>query len=219
MYIYIGLYAYLIIKSFTRRKNVFTDILVILIFILGFGYCVGVDWIAYQYYYDILLAKINFLDIFNLNDRIEKGYLILNYFGRILKLNYESFMGILLSVNLYYFLKFIKSKTTNVSLSIVFMLSTFLFGLIAEPGIRQFSVLVLGIYATDYLSDKKKIKYILMIILGIFIHNSILILPIVHFFYYKCIRKINLSLMKVIFFFLIIFVLIRNISQTETSSR
>ena len=217
MYIYTLLYVYLIAKVYGKRKKMIIDIFIILVLTLGFSYCMGVDWIMYQYYYDIVLDKITFLEIFDLRTRIEKLFLILNYLGKRIGMNYEIFKVILEGIFLIKFLKFLQKKTDNIAIAVIFLLSAFLFGSLVEPGIRQFIASVLGIYSVDYFEKRNFFKSFLLIFLGGFLHKSLYIFLIIIIFYQIIIKQIDLTLKKVIIILIILFFIINNMNDIVLS--
>lgn len=213
MYIYILIYVYLIIKSYSKRRREYFDIYLILVIILGFGYCIGVDWQMYQYYYDIFLSQNSIFNIFNLKLRIESGYLFISHLARILGLNYEVFIGSLQAILMYKLLKFIHQKTTNIAIATIFMLSNFLLGVMIEPVIRQFIALLFGVYGSEYLSKKQILKGILFFLLGSFFHKSICIFLIANILYYILFKKINLTFKVVVLIGIVLNFLILNIDS------
>lgn len=168
------------ITGFKKGKNflIFT-----IIFILAFNYQMGTDWIPYQYFYENIVPKISFFDIFfNKNISYEKGYILLNFIFYNMGFNYEIFMGTLLSVCIYILLKVIYKKSDNYYLSFTIFIMSYLLVNTLEPVIRQLIAIVIVTYAFGYIEKRKFFNYLIFIILAFFFHKSAIIGIFMYFF-------------------------------------
>ena len=96
-----------------KKINIF--ILGFIVFILSFNYQMGIDWTNYQRLYDIRIIPYNFKDVFFNNPfHQEKGYILLNLIGKKIGINYEIFIGILLSFCIICILKIGEKRANNI---------------------------------------------------------------------------------------------------------
>lgn len=182
-----------------KYKKINMFILGCIVFILAFNYQMGIDWTNYQRIYDIRIIPFNFKDILLNNPfREEKGYILLNLLGRKLGLNYEIFMGILLSFCIISILKVGEKRAGNIYFFIFIIISKYVLVASLEPTIRQFLAISIITLGYKYIEEKKLIKYLLCVVLAIQFHSSAILGIGVYF-----LDKIKLTLKKVIF--LIIF--------------
>lgn len=176
-----------------KKINVF--ILGAIVFILAFNYQMGIDWTNYQRIYDIRIIPYNFKDLlFDNPFREERGYILLNLFGRKLGLNYEIFMGILLSFGIICILKIGEKRANNIYIFMYVIILKYMLIASLEPTIRQFLAVSIIALGYKYIEEKKIIKYLLHIILAIQFHSSAILGVILYF-----LDKINITLKKTIF--------------------
>lgn len=195
---FIIFYNSLMYEVYKKRKRVIL-ILSLIVFILAFNYQMGSDWLNYQRIYDIRITPYEFKDIiFNNPFHQEKGYILLNLVGKKLRLNYESFMGLLLSFSIISILKIGIKKASNSYIFIFVIIIKYVLIASLEPTIRQFlAISIIGL-SYKYIEEKKMIKYLLCILIAMQFHSSAIIGIILYF-----LDKINITLKKTIF--LIIF--------------
>ena len=176
-----------------KKINIF--ILGFIVFILSFNYQMGIDWTNYQRLYDIRIIPYNFKDVFFNNPfHQEKGYILLNLIGKKIGINYEIFIGILLSFCIICILKIGEKRANNIYIFIYIIIVKYMLIASLEPTIRQFlavSIIALGF---RYIEEKKMIKYLLYIILAMQFHSSAIIGIVIYFF-----NKVNITIKKVVF--------------------
>lgn len=191
---FIIFYNSLIYEVYKKRKHVIL-ILSLIVFILGFNYQMGSDWLNYQRIYDIRITPYEFKDIIFHNPfHQEKGYILLNLIGKKIGINYEIFIGILLSFCIICILKIGEKRANNIYIFIYIIIVKYMLIASLEPTIRQFlavSIIALGF---RYIEEKKMIKYLLYIILAMQFHSSAIIGIVIYFF-----NKVNITIKKVVF--------------------
>lgn len=166
-----------------------------IVLILAFNYQMGSDWLAYQRIYDIRIIPYDFKDIAVNNPfREEIGYILLNLIGKKIGLNYEIFMGILLSFCIISILKVGEKKARNKYLFIFLIFFKYLLVAALEPTIRQLLAVSIITLGYKYIEEKKLIKYLLCVILAMQFHSSAFLGIGIYF-----LDKINLTLKKIIF--------------------
>ena len=177
-----------------KKKSIFLFIVGV-VFILAFNYQMGTDWINYQRIYDVEIILYNAKDIlFNNPFKQEKGYILLNLLGKILGLNYEIFIGLLISFGVICLLKVGEKKVENIYLFIFLIIYKYLLIASLEPTIRQLLAISIIALGYKYIEEKKIIIYLLYVILAIQFHSSAILGIGIYF-----LDKINLTLKKVIF--------------------
>lgn len=182
-----------------KYKKINLFILGSIVFLLAFNYQMGVDWTNYQKIYEVSIIPYDFKDIlYNNPFREERGYILLNLIGKKMGLNYEIFMGILLSICIICILKIGEKRANNVYIFVYIIILKYILIASLEPTIRQFLAVLIIALGYKYIEEKKIIKYLLCVILAMQFHSSAILGIILYF-----LDKINLTLKKVIF--LIIF--------------
>lgn len=201
--IFLTIYLFLLYKSIifeiNKRKKTMFIIISIITFILAFNYQMGIDWTNYQKIYDLKISDFELKDIiFNNSFREEKGYLILNILGNKLGLNYEVFMGILLSFCIVTLLNLGKKYSRNIFLFIGVILGKYLLAASLEPTIRQLLAVSIIALGYKYIEKKSLINYLFCVILAMQFHSSAIIGIGIYF-----LDKINITIKKSIFIILI----------------
>lgn len=190
---FIIFYNSLIYEVHPKRKYLIL-IISMIVFILAFNYQMGSDWLSYQRIYDIRITPYEFKDIiFNNPFHQEKGYILLNLIGKKLRLNYESFMGLLLSFSIISILKIGVKKASNSYIFVFVIIVKYMLIASLEPTIRQFLAISIIVLSYKYIEEKKMIKYLLCILIAMQFHSSAIIGVIIYF-----LDKINITLKKVI---------------------
>lgn len=201
--IFLTIYLFLLYKSIifeiNKRKKTMFIIISIITFILAFNYQMGIDWTNYQKIYDLKISDFELKDIiFNNSFREEKGYLVLNILGNKLGLNYEVFMGILLSFCIVTLLNLGKKYSRNIFLFIGVILGKYLLAASLEPTIRQLLAVSIIALGYKYIERKSLINYLFCVILAMQFHSSAIIGIGIYF-----LDKINITIKKSIFIILI----------------
>lgn len=201
--IFLTIYLFLLYKSIifeiNKRKKTMFIIISIITFILAFNYQMGIDWTNYQKIYDLKISDFELKDIiFNNSFREEKGYLVLNILGNKLGLNYEVFMGILLSFCIVTLLNLGKKYSRNIFLFIGVILGKYLLAASLEPTIRQLLAVSIIALGYKYIERKSLINYLFYVILAMQFHSSAIIGIGIYF-----LDKINITIKKSIFIILI----------------
>mgnify|MGYP005887058437 CR=1 FL=1 len=196
---YLMIYLFLLYNSIlfeiAKKRKKIVLIVSILIFILAFSYQMGIDWTNYQRIYDIRIISYDFKDIiFNNPFREERGYILLNLIGKKIGLNYEIFMGILLSFCIIFISKVGEKKARNIYIFIFLIVFKYLLVASLEPTIRQLLAVSIIALGYKYIEKKNLLKYLLCVILAMQFHSSAILGIGIYF-----LDKINLALKKVVF--------------------
>lgn len=190
IYLFYNSLKFEIIKS---RKKIFL-FTIILVFILAFNYKMGSDWLNYQRIYDIEIRNYTIKNIiFNNPFSQERGYLLLNILGKKLGLNYEIFMGIILSFNIIILLKIGRLKAKNIYFFIFIILTKYILIASLEPTVRQFLATSIITFGYKYIEEKNLKKYLLCIILAMQFHISAILGVCIYF-----LENFNITIKKVI---------------------
>ena len=202
-YISIYLFIFFIFISnfhFNKVINSFVILFIctIYIFLIGFRYEVGGDWINYKYMYEnTFLLKIFFNSLKNFNfanalvyiNQINFSFDILTSLSRVLQIGLPglNFLNsFILIFGLYFFAK--NKKNTLLILLISFPILVVIVGM---GYTRQASALGLIFITITYLEKGKIGKSLIFIILAITFHKTSLIFLLIYLFYVK---KINVLL-------------------------
>ena len=195
---FIIFYNSLIYEIHPKRKYLIL-IISMIVFILAFNYQMGSDWLNYQRIYEIKIVPYEFKEILSNNPfREERGYILLNLLGRKLGLNYEIFMGILLSFSIICILKIGMKRANNIYIFIYIIILKYILIASLEPTIRQFLAVSIITLGYSYIEEKKIVKYLLCIILAVQFHSSAIVGIILYF-----LDRVNITLKKVIFLMLL----------------
>lgn len=83
MIFYVILLVLLVILSFyyeiNQRKIGKNFVFILIIFILGFSYRMGTDWMSYQNFYENTIPNLNFEEVLNYGSTFELGFKLINY--------------------------------------------------------------------------------------------------------------------------------------------
>lgn len=193
--VYLGIFLIMLYNSLKveilKKKNLYL-ILILVVFILAFNYQMGTDWINYQRIYDFDIKNYTLSEILlGTNIQREKGYFLLNYIGNKLNLNYEIFMGILLSWCIIVPIISGVKYTKNVYIFIFVITIRFFIGSALEPLVRQFIAISIVILGYHKIEEKKFIGYLLYILLAVQFHMSAFIGILIYF-----LNKIEFNIKK-----------------------
>lgn len=207
MIFYVFLLVLLVMLSFyyeiNQRKIGKYFVFIFIIFILGFSYRMGTDWMSYQDFYENTVPNINFKEILNYRRNFELGFKLINYLGYKLGLSYEMFMDITLSICIWILLNEMYKRTENYCLSFLFFISNYLLINSLEPVIRQLIAVTIIVAGFKHVEKQNFYKYLIYVILAAQFHSSAYICLVLYF----C-TKIKLRLWYVIFGIVITYVII-----------
>lgn len=194
------------IKNENKKEDKVSNLIIgFITFILAFNYKMGTDWLSYQKYYDLEIIKYSFKNIiFNNPFREEKGYILLNFLGKKLGLNYEFFMAILISFCVINILKIGSKKSKNYYLFILIVFVQYISIASLEPTIRQFIAVTITVIGYRYIEKKELLKYFLIILVAVQFHTSAIIGLIIYF-----LDKININKKKLCLLIIFIFITIK----------
>lgn len=176
----------------------------ILVFLLGFRNYSGIDDPQYRYMFEVSksIGPINYFMSIN---KIEPGYLVINYFVGLFTNNYffVQFISSLIPLVIFYYAFYNLKDSCNIAIC-VFLLSTILlFQILASALVRIFIASSIVFYSFKYIMNKNSLKYIISILIASLFHYSALIMLIfVYLAFPKEKQKINL-----VFYCLIVIVL------------
>ena len=204
-----AMFGYLFVQSIRFELNKKTNkdpfLYIIIIFVLAFSYNNGSDWVHYQIFYENVIPYIELSDILSGEQRFEIGYVLLNFlFYKFL--NYELFMGLILSVCIFLLIKFLTFYSHNRYIAIIIFMTLYLFISSIEPVIRQMISLTIIVYGFKFIERNLFFKYLLVILIAGQFHQSAYLLLILYF-----IKGIRLKLEHVIFLLFCFFLLLKNI--------
>lgn len=173
MSVYISYIAFLIFTSVLvmkakQRKSLLAAMLLLIFLFSAFRREIGVDTAVYDY----IFTQISIWGDTNFN--IEDGYFLLNKIA--LCMGEEFYIVLLLSFGMTLFFTyefityFVPEKYRGISL-VVFISSSFYF-VYALSGIRQGIAMSLILYSVRYIVERRKLLFLLFILLAIFFHKS-----------------------------------------------
>lgn len=161
------------------KKTIFP--ILIIIFLFSFTYQMGTDWISYQNYYENIISRYNYKNIFSTENEFEIGYILLNLFFYKLGFKYEIFNGIILGMCTFILFKFIQKKSQNQYIAYFVLIFPFFLSVFIEPLIRQYIALSFFLISIRYIERKKIFKYTFFIFLAAQFHKSAYFLLIFYF--------------------------------------
>lgn len=164
----------------------------------GFRYNVGTDFQNYQNLF-VQLAIGNFEDF----RHIEFGYIVLNRILSSLNFSSTSIFIVTSFIIIWAIQRYTQHEPYLLPLTIFFFFTTTTV-FFTQNGIRQSIAWVLFVLSLKYLTSKKFVKYILLIIIAFYFHKSIIIPSIIVIFAQKNIfknRTITISLLVMSFLF------------------
>ena len=203
---YIAIYSIIFFLIFVNIKlNYFTNnFLIILIsffyiFLIGFRFDVGGDWINYEFMYNNVfllnelyshILTLNIKNILIIINQINFGFDILTSLSRTFDLGFQglNFLNaILLILGLYYF-----SKNKNNKLLIYLISFPILIIIVGMGYTRQASALGLLLISVSFLEERKIKESLFFVFLAFTFHKTAIIFGIVYVFYFN---KINLFIL------------------------
>ena len=170
--------------------------LLILVFIVGLRYDVGVDYLGYRYDFEGIVNNEGQWE------RYEFGYKVVGYGLSILGLGAWSLFMFTAFITWYYFIRSFEVFPFLLKWGFLFAMTTgFLFA--SMNGMRQTMALVIFMYAVKFIEERSLLKYTLFMLLAFSFHTSIVLVYPVYFF----INKISFSGNKWTLLYVVTFIL------------
>lgn len=160
----------------TNKLSFFHFVALILIcFVVGFRYNVGVDWEGYKDFYEILISdkSMTFQD-----NSWEWGYFMINKLLANLNVGYTIMFFTIAIISWYFIFKSVPSMLLPL---VIFFLFTDEFFFWSMNGVRQFVCLGIFIYSIKYLIRRNFKYYLLLIVFASLFHISILFVAPLYF--------------------------------------
>jgi hypothetical protein len=157
--------------------------LLLISFIVGFRYEVGVDWEGYKAGFEFIKSRphLHFSDQY-----MEIGFFYINKIIAKVGLSYTWMFFSMAVITWYFFFKSVPK----------FLLPLFIFFLFADEfffwgmnGVRQFTAMSIWLFSIRYITNKKLLKYLLIIFIASLFHRSVLILLPFYFIPFGHINK------------------------------
>lgn len=149
--------------------------LLLISFIVGFRYKVGVDWQVYKSSFEIFQYNPN---LKHNEQTMELGFFAINKIIANWGLSYEWMFFAVALLTWYFFFKSVPKIILPLFIFFLFVDEYFFWGL---NGVRQFIALSIWLAATRFIINKKIMKYILLIGIASLFHKSVLILLPLYF--------------------------------------
>ena len=186
MYTQVGvlmIFLYFIADFFPKRTNLFykKTIIFLLMFLFwwvaGLSYKTGVDNYNYELVYYTGDMKFEYFEL---------GYKLVNkIFNNYLNFDFYIFKGIVYIVTIFLFYKGLKFFLPNNKIGLFFILlySYGVFYFFYIGFIRQTISISIFTFSLQYIYQKKKVKYIILVIISCMFHISSIFLYLIYFLY------------------------------------
>lgn len=148
---------------------------VLIVVIVGLRWETGTDWEPYLAQFE---NSTDLKYLFLYNTGMEPGFILLNYFVRILTPNYSIFLLLLAVVMYFFYIKSFAKLTKYPQLANLLFFSSTL-GLMGSN--RQLLAASIVLYGITYLINSKKIKFIGSIVISFFFHTTSLLASVYYF--------------------------------------
>lgn len=187
--IYISLLTFLVILTNYRLRYAIDELnfeeksnfglqhiigLIIISFIVGFRYEVGVDWEGYRN----VFQRISNQSLIFSEQYMEFGYFYINKFISILGLSYEWMFFSAALISWYFIFKSLPTQLLPLLVFFLFVDEYFFWSL---NGVRQFIAISIWMFASKYIIDKSLIKYLVYLFVASLFHKSVLLLLPMYF--------------------------------------
>lgn len=170
----------------THNKISIQDILVLILilFVVGIRYNVGVDWLAYKNYFEgFSLYKNRSFQ----NQNMEAGYYAINYLVNYLGGGYSMVFGIAAGISWIFILKSFPSKLLPLVVFFIFCDGYFFWSM---NGVRQFVAIAIFSYSIKYILTKEFKHFALCLALAsLFHYSAILLIPLYFLPYHRLYKK------------------------------
>ncbi|WP_420384919.1 EpsG family protein [Roseivirga sp.] len=172
--------------------------LILITFIVGFRYDVGVDWQGY--YLDF--QQIEIREGLKFSDQsYEWAFFHLMKVIAYLGLNYIWLFAAMALISWYFLFKSVPRFILPLFVYFLFVDEFFFWSL---NGVRQFAAMTIWVFSLRYVVERNFIKYLLFILLGALFHLSILFLIPLYFLPYRCLTNRAVWLVLFVVTFLLI---------------
>jgi hypothetical protein len=188
MLYYTLLLVVFLIFSQVSNKNESTYLVTFSYFVLllfaSFRFGIGTDYFSYYRIFSLMpddFSDISTLQIMSFSLLFEPGFSLLMVLFKSLNLSFPYFIGFCAFISLSLSLYTIQKYSINKLFSLFIFFANY-YQVYIEGALRQGMAMTIFIYAFyDFLYTRKKVKYYLLILLGMTIHMSILIVLCVPF--------------------------------------
>ncbi|NQU86209.1 MAG: EpsG family protein [Mariniphaga sp.] len=158
--------------------------LLIISFVVGFRYEVGVDWEGYRMDFEAIKNSPYLSFSYQY---MELGFFYINKIIAQIGLSYPWMFFTVALITWYFFFKSIPNFLLPLFIFFLFVDEYFFWGM---NGVRQFAAMSIWMLATRYIITKNIKKYILLLLLASLFHRSVLILlPFFFIPYYRLYKK------------------------------
>lgn len=157
--------------------------LLLIAFIVGFRYEVGVDWEGYKTDFEFIKARphLHFTDQY-----MEPGFFYINKIIADWGLSYEWMFFTVALLTWYFFFISVPKYLLPLFIFFLFVDEYFFWGM---NGVRQFAAMSIWLVAIKYIINKNLLKYILLMVIASLFHRSALILLPFYFIPYIKLNK------------------------------
>ncbi len=158
--------------------------LLVISFIVGFRYEVGVDWAGYKEGFEYIKARphLHFYDQY-----MEIGFFYVNKIVASFNLSYVWLFFIMAFISWFFFFKAVPKFLLPLFIFFLFTDEHFFWGM---NGVRQFAAMSIWLVSIKYILDRKLLKYFLLLLLASLFHRSVLLLLPFYFIpYFKLNKK------------------------------
>ena len=197
-FIYLSLLAVLVFLTEYKQKSATAELvfetkqklrlqhfaaLLILSFVVGFRYEVGVDWEGYK---DSFISIKDSPSLSYSDQYMEFGYFYINKAVAMLGLSYEWMFFTVALISWYFIFKSVPKLILPLLIYFLFVDECFFWSM---NGVRQFTAISIWMVATRYIINRNIKKYILLLLIASLFHRTALILIPFYFIPYQVIYK------------------------------
>lgn len=176
-------FAFLEISNISVRKLKILRIVIafVFVFVAGLRYETGVDWLAYQSYFDEIIPldeAFNFNSFGNIFLTLDVGYSLLNSIIKMFGGNIQIVFFIVSLISTLLLIKNLKYYSNHVLTSLLIYYPFFFF-VFDMSGLRQGLAIQIVLFSIKYITERKFYKFLFYILLATSIHwTAIILLPL-----------------------------------------
>lgn len=189
---YLLIFLLLLFFSFLEISNVSNKILIVLrgiiiflfIFVAGLRYETGVDWLAYEYYFDEITPLNEAFNFNNFGDiflTLDVGYSLLNSIVKMFGWNIQVIFFVVSLISIILLIKNLKYYSNHVLTSLLIYYPFFFFTF-DMSGLRQGLAIQIVLFSIKYIQTKEFNKFLFFILLATSIHWTAIVLLPLYFF-------------------------------------
>ena len=198
-------FAFLEISNVSNKtlKVLHTVIAFVFIFVAGLRFETGVDWLAYQEYFDeIMPLHEAFLNnsLSNVFLNLDVGYSLLNSIVKMFGGNIQVVFFIISLTSTVLLIKNLKYYSNHV-LTSLFVFFSFFFFIFDMSGLRQGLAIQIVLFSLRFITERKFKQFLLCIVLATSIHWTAIILLLLYVFANK---KVSIKYTVFLFFISIV---------------